>query len=122
MFFLLAQQGLNAGFTVLSAHLRGKDQLAFQRECANLHNTHERYYGGGGPGLLLWIAGCCISTNVLACVSACGFQWGEISSILCRIVLCALMAPTECVYVFVWPLTSSRIHIINYKVKICKKY
>lgn len=38
--FLLAQQGLNAGLTGLSAHLRGKDLLAFQRECANLHNTH----------------------------------------------------------------------------------
>lgn len=38
--FLLAQQGLSAGLTGLSAHLRGKDLLAFQRECANLHNTH----------------------------------------------------------------------------------
>lgn len=38
--FLLAQQELYAGLTGLSAHLRGKDLLAFQRECANLHNTH----------------------------------------------------------------------------------
>lgn len=38
--FLLAQQGLKAGFTVQSAHLRGRDLSAFQRECANLHNTH----------------------------------------------------------------------------------
>lgn len=68
--FLLAQQGLNAGFTVFSAHLRGKDLLAFQSKCANLHNTHMKgTMGVEGRGYFYGSLDVAFQQSVLACVS-----------------------------------------------------